>query len=192
MTKCVNCQKKLDLIIYNDITYCKKCYDGYIEYLIKLELLNNKNREKKYSAPVEILPNLYIGSLESVNIKELQAIGINKIIIAGKHLKNSNHDHFDYLELLIDDSLEQEILEHCSIANNFIDNNKNYKILIHCYSGISRSATILISHIMYKFKINFNDAFKLVKEKYPKANPKSNFVNQLKKLYPIVLQTHPM
>lgn len=184
--ECISCASSRDLMKNNGLMYCRKCYDDMMKILLKYDEENENGRNKTYIAPVNVIDNIYIGQIDSVNEEELKKIGIDKILIAGKRLKNKNHDNFDYMELFLDDSLEQEIKTCCSIANNFIDSNPDSKILIHCYSGISRSATVLIAYIMHKLKMNYNDAFTFVKKKYPIAHPNDNFVNQLKNLHPSV------
>jgi len=185
-TSCISCDSMQNLTKYNGLMYCGKCHDDMLKILLKYDEENEKNRMKTYIAPVNVIDNIYIGQIDSVNEEELKKIGISKILIAGKRLKNDNHNNFEYMELFLDDSLEQEIKTCCSIANNFIDSNPDSKILIHCYSGISRSASVLIAYVMHKLNMNYDDAYKFVKEKYPMAHPNENFVNQLKKLHPSV------
>lgn len=180
---CISCDKKdNNLITYNTLLYCKNCYDEMLNVMLQYEKKMENSRVKYYDPPVQILDNLYIGNINSVNNTELKKLEINNIIIAGKRLRNNHHESFDYIELLIDDSLEQEIISFVNISNNFIDSFKNNKIMIHCYSGISRSGTILIGYIMHKFNYSYDEALNFVKNKYSKVHPNSNFENQLKNM----------
>jgi len=36
-------------------------------------------------------------------------------------------------------------------------------VLVHCYAGVSRSATIVIAYLMQEMAMTFNDAFQHVK-----------------------------
>ncbi len=182
---CICCNSNTKLLQYNNLMYCNSCYNTLLDVFLRYEEHIENTRKKIYSPPIHIIDNLYIGNIDSVNKEELINLGIQKIIIVGKRLKNNIHDNFEHIELLIDDSLEQDILEYLPKTNNFIDSNINNKILIHCYSGISRSVSILIGYIMYKYNINFNSAYDFVKNKYPIAYPNDNFVNQLKQLQTI-------
>lgn len=137
----------------------------------------------KYEPPTQILDNIYIGSkLSTLDEKKLYELGIKSIVIAGKYINRfNNNKNVEYIELLIDDSLEQDILEYIAISNKFI-NSQESKILIYCNSGISRSSSILIGYLMNHFNWNYDTAYSFVKSKYPKAYPNINFQNQLKSL----------
>jgi len=176
---CILCNANENIIKYNNMYFCNSCYIDNINKYNSYE----ESHIKPYEAPVKILDNLYIGSLNSVvNTNNLIELKINKIIIAGKLLKNKVHNKFEHIELLIDDSLEQDISNAISITNNFINSNMNDTILIHCYSGISRSGALLIGYIMKHFSMNYDTALNFVKNKYNKIHPNSNFENQLRNI----------
>lgn len=111
--------------------------------------------------PINVLPYLFIGDKQStIDKTELDNLSITKIIVCGKGLRipEKMHDGIDYLFLEIDDSLEQDLSFSIKLANNFIGNcDKN--VLVHCYSGISRSASIVISHLMKTTNMSYDDAF---------------------------------
>jgi hypothetical protein len=56
-----------------------------------------------------------------------------------------------------------EIIEKCQQSNT--------PILVHCYMGVCRSATLVIGYIMKSKQISFKDAYKLVKEKADAISP---------------------
>jgi protein-tyrosine phosphatase len=139
-------------------------------------------RVKKYELPVKITDNVYIGSIDSVDSIKLKELMIYNIVISGKELKNEAHNNFNILELDLDDSFEQEIIYSVKKSYEFIKNviNIGGNVLIHCYSGISRSGSILIGYIMIEKKMRYNDAYNFIKVKYPKLFPNKNFEKQLK------------
>lgn len=59
-----------------------------------------------------------------------------------------------------------------------IAENKN--ILVHCYAGISRSASIVIAFLMNYYKLSFINSYQYVKSKRNIINPNSGFIFQLK------------
>ena len=67
------------------------------------------------------------------------------------------------------------------IGYHFINNavESDSKILIHCIAGISRSVSIVIYYLMKKHHMNFDDAFKMIKNKRKIANPNQSFKLQL-------------
>ena len=62
----------------------------------------------------------------------------------------------------------------------FILQNLIRRIIVNCARGISRSATIVIAYLMYKFKMRYDDAFELLIKLRPQVRPNSNFRYQLK------------
>jgi len=54
------------------------------------------------------------------------------------------------------------------------------RVFIHCNAGISRSPTIVIAYVMKHLKIDFDHAFKLVKETRSTIKPNAGFLLQLK------------
>lgn len=78
---------------------------------------------------------------------------------------------------------EEENLEpHLSYCKEIIDRHKNHNILVHCAYGISRSASIIIGYIMTKNNMNYDDAFKFVKDRRQIIRPNFGFVHQLKQI----------
>ncbi|XP_050579184.1 dual specificity protein phosphatase MPK-4 isoform X2 [Bombus affinis] len=82
----------------------------------------------------------------------------------------------------VTDMPREDLLTHFEDSYEFIDHSlqQNEKILVHCYFGISRSATIVIAYLMKKYKKSFYDAFEAVKEKRRFVGPNAGFLAQLK------------
>lgn len=53
------------------------------------------------------------------------------------------------------------------------------KVLVHCQAGISRSPTIVIAYLMYKYNLSMNDAYSKVKDIRPIVAPNLIFMSQL-------------
>lgn len=174
---CISCDKD-STIIYNTLPYCEVCFNLMKNMFSAYAKEHDKYIDKTFVKPVKIINNVYIGSLNSVGM-ELNELNITHIIIAGNNLRNNNHINFNCLELSIDDSFEQEIISYVELSHNFIKNNKNSNILIHCYSGISRSGSILIGHIMLENNWNYKKTYEYVKNIYPNIFPNENFQKQL-------------
>ncbi|XP_044730446.1 dual specificity protein phosphatase MPK-4-like isoform X2 [Chrysoperla carnea] len=82
----------------------------------------------------------------------------------------------------IADVPKEDILSHFEDCYNFIDNclQENGTVLVHCYYGMSRSATIVIAYVMKKNNMPFDEAFELVKSKRKFVHPNHGFQHQLK------------
>ncbi len=103
----------------------------------------------KFEEPHFIADNLFLGPKNSaVDLNYLKENNIDRIIMAGLHLEPSFPDEIEYLKLEIDDSPIQEISQHFQEVIDFIKNRPQTNVLIHCFSGISRSGALTIAYIM--------------------------------------------
>ena len=64
---------------------------------------------------------------------------------------------------------------------------KGTNVFVHCFAGVSRSSSIVIAYIMYKYKLTLEEAFQYVKSKRPIVQPNPGFMQQLKRLEPLLL-----
>jgi hypothetical protein len=73
------------------------------------------------------------------------------------------------------------IMEYFESTNAFIEKSQSTKqaVLIHCHMGISRSATILIAYLMWKYEMPHFIALDYVRNKRPIVNPNGGFMQQL-------------
>lgn len=174
------CCNQISNIKYNELDWCLICYNLTINKMNEYE-----NAHKSIPTyPIHILNNLYIGDINSsIDENILSELNIGAIVVAGKNLQKKSFSNINYLQLEIDDSLEQNIKEYFSSTNNFI---KKYlttsSVLIYCYSGISRSASIIIAYLIIINNMNYDDAYNFVKSKSNKIYPNSNFENQLRSI----------
>lgn len=137
-----------------------------------------------------VLKNLFIGNIQdAANKSFLESNRINLVINCCKeytvdynYLKTQN---ITCVMLEYFDSLEQDLNEQGKLINviKLIDDhltNERGGVLVHCVAGVSRSASVVIAYLMWKNKINFESAFRIVRQARPIVEPNSNFVNQLK------------
>ena len=66
-----------------------------------------------------------------------------------------------------------------NIFHNINDKKQN-RVVVHCYDGISRSATIVIEYLMKMNNMNYLNPFKYVKQKRNIIEPNIGFIQQLK------------
>ena len=61
------------------------------------------------------------------------------------------------------------------------------KVLVHCVQGVSRSVSVVIAYLIFKEKMNYDEAYEFVKSHRGIASPNIGFVIQLmlfhKRLY---------
>jgi dual specificity MAP kinase phosphatase len=174
---CTICGEKSNKT-YDNINLCELCYQTNIEHL------NSFNANLEYESPDHIIDNIYLGSQKcGVDVNKLFELNIKYVLILGKGMTRNFNDVI-YKVIEIDDSLEQDLSNYIKEALKFISESQqnNSNILVHCVSGISRSASIVIAYIMDKHKMNYDQAFSYVKTKRVTIRPNSNFIAQLNNL----------
>lgn len=81
---------------------------------------------------------------------------------------------------------DEEIFKHLRKA----EPNDQLNILIHCYAGVSRSASIVIAYLMFLNRWPFPRTLAYVKERRKAVNPNSGFIRQLQKFDRVLQQTN--
>ena len=133
----------------------------------------------------EVVSNVYISSYtEAFDDTLLKKIGITHIINLSE-LGNMFPNDFVYYKIDIDDIETENISKYFDNTNKFIENALFHddKVLVHCYAGISRSATIVMSFLMYKYGLSTDDALNFLRQVRPIVNPNSGFISQLYQYY---------
>ncbi|KAM6151633.1 dual specificity protein phosphatase 9 [Rhynchocyon petersi] len=134
--------------------------------------------------PVQILPNLYLGSAQdSANLDSLASLGIHYILNVTPNLPNifEKNGIFHYKQIPISDHWSQNLSQFFPEAIDFIDQalSQNLGVLVHCLAGVSRSVTVIVAYLMQKHHFSLNDAYDLVKRKKASISPNFNFMGQL-------------
>ncbi|XP_004645204.1 dual specificity protein phosphatase 9 [Octodon degus] len=134
--------------------------------------------------PVQILPNLYLGTArDSANLESLAKLGIRYILNVTPNLPNlfEKNGDFHYKQIPISDHWSQNLSQFFPEAITFIDEalSQNCGVLVHCLAGVSRSVTVTVAYLMQKLHLSLNDAYDLVKRKKSNISPNFNFMGQL-------------
>ncbi len=98
----------------------------------------------------------------------------------GYYLCELYPNDFQYGNIEIEDDERENIFKYFYTCINFIDKSKI--CYVHCQAGVSRSASIVIAYVMYKLKLNFDDAFDYVRQKRNLISPNIGFILQLEDL----------
>jgi len=137
-----------------------------------------------FDGMTKIDDHIYIGSIyDANNINNLKSNNIECVLsILSSHNTIIKYPNIEYMRISIEDVPSSDISKYFKDTFTFIDNSivNKKNILIHCKSGISRSATILCAYLMKKYKINYDDALKIIKNKRKIINPNDGFIEQLK------------
>jgi hypothetical protein len=162
--------------------YCRKCYNKEMGDMREIE----KN-SPGYPEINEITDKLYLGNSDGGKDKQiLKQLGVTHILICGYFLHDFHPDEFTYKTIELDDSSDENISKYFKESIEYIDQSE--KSYIHCRAGVSRSSSIVIAYIMWKNKINFEEALLFVKSKRKCISPNPGFEMQLKKFEQILKQ----
>lgn len=146
----------------------------------------SKCKSLKVSKPSEILPGLlYLGSVMEADVKSnLQEVGITNILCTMEQVWMPYPEAFEYKFLLINDEENEEILCYLDEISDYIHQtlttNPGAKLLVHCFAGHSRSASMVIAYLMKYHDMTYDEALDLVKKNRETASPNDGFVTQLR------------
>ncbi len=143
--------------------------------------------------PNEILKNLYLGSI--LSIKYMKEIGIEEFVdLTNLPIKVIGSHGY---RLQIDDDPKVNISQYFDPMINIIDKHltENRKILIFCFKGVSRSATIILAYMAYKRHklgkiVNLDKLISKLRRRRPTINPNPGFMEQLKVYVDTLNTTH--
>lgn len=129
-----------------------------------------------------IFQNIYIGNIDDVNnyswLKENNITHVLGLIDYQTKFNDINYLIFPN----VFDEPSQNIAKYFSRSFRFIEDSveKKGNVLVHCHAGISRSSTIVIAYLMYKYAVNLEKAFEIVKRARNIISPNQGFINQLR------------
>ena len=113
----------------------------------------------------KITDNLYLGNKEAQKRKKiLQMLKITHILVMGEELEIYHPNDFIYKQINIPDDSNEDISKYFEECNKFI-NDADGKVFVHCWAGISRSASIVIAYLMKKEGKGFEETTKFVRSK---------------------------
>ena len=139
-----------------------------------------------FSDPTQVHDGLYLGSaynascwytLEKYNIRYI----VNVTIEITNYYESSG---ITYYRIPIRDDNNESIQNYFNESYEKIEeflNKKNGNVLIHCYMGASRSATIAAKYIAKKNGGDVTEVIQNLTEKRPIVNPTKQFVKDLLK-----------
>lgn len=104
------------------------------------------------SLQVDLIVNNKIGNLYLQRAHQIGAI----LSLCGQPIpKDIQNGLTCYLAIYAEDRDDFNIAKHFERAFEFIESARlKTNVLIHCYAGISRSATVLIAYIMKKYGLD--------------------------------------
>ena len=139
--------------------------------------------QERKKRPFMILPHLYLGCREAASDREaLGESGITRVLnVTSEDSKYRSIDSFTYYQIPVEDSHDVDMLQHLPEAFTFIESARlsGEKVIVHCYAGMSRSVTVVLSYLMKFYGHSFNSAYDYVKQIKSNISPNFSFIQQL-------------
>ncbi|QKF93639.1 dual specificity phosphatase [Fadolivirus algeromassiliense] len=182
-----------------------KDYDG----VLKIELYQDENEHMRiyptstyyneystfWGGPTHVVDNIYLGSAyDAADYESLKANNIKIIMNATKEISNYYPEEFKYYRYKLYDNNKHSIKKYLEQSFKDIMENRETtpgNILIHCFMGASRSASIVIYYLMRTMKhddgkpYTFDDAVTFLKDKRIIVNPTFRLTKDLaSSMYP--------
>ncbi|KAG5493953.1 hypothetical protein JKF63_01785 [Porcisia hertigi] len=165
-------------------------YKHYYDLHLDTELPNiTVNWNKLY--PDEIVPHLYCGSLRSAQSQTVyRKLNITYLLTVGRQLVPVPPEGGHHKVIVVDDIPGADIRTSFREAVSFIDESQSRQCgcLVHCFAGLSRSATTVIAYLMMKRGMRLDEAYLVTKKGRPAILPNKGFFDQLvaldNELYP--------
>ncbi|KAJ3702094.1 hypothetical protein LUZ61_005799 [Rhynchospora tenuis] len=132
--------------------------------------------------PSQVTDFLYIGgALAAKSMYTLQQIGITHVLCLCSNeigqAEFQNPSLFTYKNFSVTDNDDENISDLFDEACDFIENVRHNcgKVLVHCFEGRSRSATIVLTYLMVYKKLTLLEAWTKLKKVHRRAHPNDGF-----------------
>jgi protein-tyrosine phosphatase len=136
----------------------------------------------------EITEQIWLGSYgDCANDLFLEERQITNILCCAEELPLRvgfpySQEYIGYKVPLVDDKADEKtkayFLEGATVLDRWITTGK--KVFVHCFAGISRSASVIITYLMIYKGWSFDLAFQHLKLRRPRIHPHSDFIPILK------------
>ncbi|KAF2789167.1 tyrosine protein phosphatase 3 [Melanomma pulvis-pyrius CBS 109.77] len=134
---------------------------------------------------VDLVPRagkLYIGGLYALYQTDLiKAAGITHVlsVIDYDPLLQEKFHHLKHYHIRAEDDPNEDLLQHFKGTNEYIDEGlKDGGVFIHCAMGKSRSATMVVAYLMWKYGRTWEEALEQLCEGRPVCDPNIGFKEQ--------------
>ncbi|XP_041923646.1 dual specificity protein phosphatase 19a [Alosa sapidissima] len=134
-----------------------------------------------------IKPHLLLGSQDAAHdFGTMMKFKVTHILNVAYGVENAFPDLFVYKTLSILDLPDTDIISYLQECTQFIEQAKAERgvVLVHCNSGVSRCAAVVIGYLMSREGQAFNDALALVKSARAASCPNPGFMEQLRSYKP--------
>jgi hypothetical protein len=133
--------------------------------------------------PSQILDKLYLGDVNSAkNRHYLKEVGVTHILTLLEAECTFWPEEFTYKTIHISDIEKANLAQHFDSTHKYISGaiKDGKSVLVHCFAGISRSASVVCAYLMRELSISADEAIKFVQGKREIVFPNLGFQQQLR------------
>lgn len=147
-----------------------------------VKCLLTAKKVKSDSEPSEVVPDVFLGSIGAAHNREvLQRLNITHVLTVAGGFEPKFPSEFTYECVDVKDVPEERLCVHFDrclkfIAKCLLDGGR---VLVHCFAGKSRSATICAAYVMATEGWTLDEALKAIGDARPAAAPNHGFMTQL-------------
>lgn len=129
----------------------------------------------------KIVDKLYLGNLKGASdMQALHKAGITHILQVASGIRPFFPKDFKYKVINVTDTSQSSLIRHFPAAVQFIKEGiSKGGVLVHCYAGVSRSASCVIAYLMQEKDMTFTEAFAFASKRRPIIFPNMGFQRQL-------------
>lgn len=173
----------------NDVNIVVDAYEFKVRLEHILERIGLISDAASTERPSPITDFLFIGgALAARSMYTLRHLGITHVLcLCSNEIGQSDFqypDLFEYRNFSIDDNEDEDIGDLFEEASDCIDYVEYLggKILVHCFEGKSRSATVVLAYLMLRKKKTLLEAWTMLKKVHRRAHPNDGFAKILTNL----------
>lgn len=147
-----------------------------------VKCLLTAKKVKSDSEPSEVVPDVFLGSIGAAHNREvLNRLNITHVLTVAGGFEPKFPSEFTYECVDVKDVPEERLCVHFDrclkfIAKCLLDGGR---VLVHCFAGKSRSATICAAYVMATEGWTLDEALKAIGDARPAAAPNHGFMTQL-------------
>ena len=144
---------------------------------------HSRSRSRSDSSPSKVVRNLLLGSGKCAwSLEELNALHVTHIVNAAPQVEPCSHSPtIEYLKVEVLDDPSERICDYFRSVNDFIDKarSQNKRVLVHCHSGASRGAALVLAYLVERERMDLSCAYSLLRKHRVAASPNEGFMQQL-------------
>ncbi|RWS01708.1 dual specificity protein phosphatase 14-like protein [Dinothrombium tinctorium] len=129
----------------------------------------------------QVLPYLFLTGVDGIREENIRRYRITCIVNTTVEVDNVHFPNVENFRIALHDRPEENIVKHFDAFADKIEevHRKNGIIVVHCFAGCSRSATVVIAYLMKYKRMTLREAFYFVRDKRSIIRPNCGFFEQL-------------